>query len=103
VGRVDGRPVRCISARLQLEHHRGYEPDEIDYHDMQLLAEAFALEPPPEYGEPPGWIHRRRASVSRAVTLRTLDADRWHAPSGFVDALAKRRRSVIDRATRGLM
>lgn len=36
-GEVGGRLVRCVTADLQLAHHRGYEPDEADRHDVALL------------------------------------------------------------------
>jgi lincosamide nucleotidyltransferase A/C/D/E len=43
-GEIDGRRVPCISARLQLRHHRGYEWTEIDRADMTRLAQRFGLE-----------------------------------------------------------
>jgi lincosamide nucleotidyltransferase A/C/D/E len=48
VGRIGGADVPCISPALQLRHHLGYEPTERDRHDLQLLAETFGLELPPE-------------------------------------------------------
>jgi lincosamide nucleotidyltransferase A/C/D/E len=36
-GELGGRRVRCVTAELQLAHHRGYEPDEADDHDVALL------------------------------------------------------------------
>ena len=43
-GEIEDRPVRCISAELQLRHHRGYEWTENDRADMARLAELFGLE-----------------------------------------------------------
>jgi lincosamide nucleotidyltransferase A/C/D/E len=49
-GSVAGRPVGCLSAGLQVQHHRGYEPTATDRHDLRLLADAFGLSLPPPYG-----------------------------------------------------
>ena len=38
-GTIAGRPVRCITAALQRLHHRGYEPSDVDLHDLRLLDE----------------------------------------------------------------
>ncbi|MBI3973095.1 MAG: nucleotidyltransferase family protein [Chloroflexi bacterium] len=40
-GTIAGRPVRCITPELQLQHHLGHESDAIDRHGMRLLAERF--------------------------------------------------------------
>jgi lincosamide nucleotidyltransferase A/C/D/E len=45
-GTIAGRAVPCISARLQLRHHDGYEPTQRDLDDMLALAERFSLELP---------------------------------------------------------
>jgi lincosamide nucleotidyltransferase A/C/D/E len=37
VGSVNGRPVRCLSRDLQLRFHSGYELDENDRWDVDLL------------------------------------------------------------------
>jgi lincosamide nucleotidyltransferase A/C/D/E len=42
-GEVGGRRVRCISARLQVEHHRGYGWTPTDRADMTRLADRFGL------------------------------------------------------------
>ncbi len=42
-GRLLGRVVPCLTAQLQLEHHRGYEQRERDRVDMAALANAFEL------------------------------------------------------------
>ena len=36
-GRVGRRPVRCLSRDLQLRFHSGYELDDHDRHDIELL------------------------------------------------------------------
>jgi lincosamide nucleotidyltransferase A/C/D/E len=36
-GRVGRRPVRCLSRDLQLRFHTGYEGDDNDRHDIELL------------------------------------------------------------------
>lgn len=47
-GEIEGRPVPCITAELQLRHHLGYAWDENDRHDMELLAERFGVPLPPQ-------------------------------------------------------
>ena len=42
-GEIGGRRVPCVTAELQLAHHRGYEPNHADRHDVALL-EALAGE-----------------------------------------------------------
>jgi len=48
-GRLVGRVVPCLTAELQVEHHRGYEPRQRDRLDMAALAAAFGLELPDPY------------------------------------------------------
>ena len=36
-GRIDGREVGCLSAVRQAELHSGYEPRDVDRHDLALL------------------------------------------------------------------
>jgi lincosamide nucleotidyltransferase A/C/D/E len=48
-GVIAGRPVRCLTAELQLRHHLGYEPDETDRRDVRLLAALLRRDPPPPY------------------------------------------------------
>ena len=36
-GELDGRPIPCITAELQLAHHAAHEHDEADRHDVELL------------------------------------------------------------------
>ncbi len=40
-GTVGGRPVRCLSAAVQVLHHQGYEPQDKDHHDLRLLRDRF--------------------------------------------------------------
>ena len=49
-GTISGRPVRCTTPELQLRHHLGYEPDDVDRHDVGLLVQRFGLAAPPPYG-----------------------------------------------------
>jgi lincosamide nucleotidyltransferase A/C/D/E len=48
-GSIGGLNVRCLSPDLQLRFHQGYEPDEDDRHDVDLLCRHFRLELPREY------------------------------------------------------
>lgn len=48
-GRVEGRAVRCLTAELQIEHHRGYEPRDRDRIDLARLAAAYRLDLPEPY------------------------------------------------------
>lgn len=45
-GTVEGRKVRCLSASLQVKHHTGYEPADVDRHDLRLLSERLGVERP---------------------------------------------------------
>ena len=49
VGRVDGRPVPCLSAQEQLRLHSSYEPAEHDRRDVGLICEMFDLPLPVKY------------------------------------------------------
>lgn len=42
-GKVDGHELRCLTAEVQAECHYGYEPDDKDTHDMQLLHQVFGI------------------------------------------------------------
>ena len=48
-GEVAGRPVRCLTAELQVRHHLGYPPDDDDRHDLRLLADRFDVALPPGF------------------------------------------------------
>src|SRR5262249_33186431 len=48
-GSIGGYAVRCLNPELQLRFHVGYEPDEDDRHDVELLCRYFGLELPDEY------------------------------------------------------
>jgi lincosamide nucleotidyltransferase A/C/D/E len=48
-GIVEGREVKCLTARTQAECHYGYQPDEKDIHDMRLLSEHFKIKLYPPY------------------------------------------------------
>ena len=45
-GRVDERPVRCLSPTVQVLVHAGYELTQTDYRELYLLRERFGVEPP---------------------------------------------------------
>ncbi len=51
LGTVAGRPVRCLSADVQVLVHEGYELTEKDYQELYLLHERFGVELPPKYAE----------------------------------------------------
>ena len=51
LGQIEGQPVTCISAAVQVLCHDGYEPDDTDRHDMQLLADRFGVILPGPYRE----------------------------------------------------
>ena len=44
-GRIDGRTVPCLSARLQSELHSGYAPRMKDFKDREVLRTLVALAP----------------------------------------------------------
>jgi lincosamide nucleotidyltransferase A/C/D/E len=45
-GSVAGRPVRCLSAEVQVLVHAGYELTEKDYRELYLLRERFGVDLP---------------------------------------------------------
>ena len=47
-GTVGGRPVRCLSAEVQVLVHAGYELREKDYRELRLLRDRFGVELPDE-------------------------------------------------------
>jgi len=49
-GRVDGRPVACLPAGVQMLCHLSYDPDETDRRDMRLLAGSCGIILPAPYG-----------------------------------------------------
>jgi lincosamide nucleotidyltransferase A/C/D/E len=51
VGAIDGRAVRCLTPELLVRFHEGYEPRDIDRHDVAALALEFELPLPPPYGD----------------------------------------------------
>jgi hypothetical protein len=48
-GMINGRPVRCVTAELQVRHHLGYTTSDKDRADLRALADAF------DVAVPPGW------------------------------------------------
>jgi lincosamide nucleotidyltransferase A/C/D/E len=51
-GTVDGQPVRCLTAELQVRCHTGYQLREVDIHDMQALHHRFGVQLLPEHHQP---------------------------------------------------
>jgi SAM-dependent methyltransferase len=81
-GSIGGRPVRCISAEVQVLCHLGYEPKSKDIHDVLHLHRAFGIPLPAAYrcradptaGEEP--LERTRRSYDRIASrflARTCD------------------------------
>jgi lincosamide nucleotidyltransferase A/C/D/E len=64
-GMLDGRPVRCLSAPVQVALHCGYEPRPADVHDVTRLCARFGLELPVEY-RPRSRGGRRRQEIRLA-------------------------------------
>jgi lincosamide nucleotidyltransferase A/C/D/E len=50
-GSVAGRPVRCLSADVQVLVHAGYELTDKDHQELYLLHERFGVELPSKYAE----------------------------------------------------
>jgi lincosamide nucleotidyltransferase A/C/D/E len=48
-GTVAGRTVHCLTPELLLLHHRGYDPQAKDRHNVKLLCERFGLSAPAPY------------------------------------------------------
>ena len=52
-GTIGGRIVRCVSARLQIQFHEGYIPQDKDIIDCRRLADATGASLPERIGSPP--------------------------------------------------
>ena len=48
-GMIAGTPVQCEAAEWAVRWHTGYEPREVDRHDVPLLCERFGIELPPTF------------------------------------------------------
>jgi lincosamide nucleotidyltransferase A/C/D/E len=48
-GSLLGHAVPCLTAEMQIEHHRGYEPQAHDRADMTALGRTFGLDLPAPY------------------------------------------------------
>lgn len=55
VGRVADRPVRCLTAAVQVLCHLGYEPDDADRRDMAILRDRCGVVLPLPYGTQGEW------------------------------------------------
>lgn len=51
-GTIDGQPVRCLTAEVQVLCHAGYQLREVDFHDMQALHRRFGVRLLPEHHRP---------------------------------------------------
>lgn len=51
VGKINGHKVKCIASDWLVKFHTGYEVDENDYHDIQLLCKKFDIELPKDYNK----------------------------------------------------
>jgi lincosamide nucleotidyltransferase A/C/D/E len=50
-GSVAGRPIRCLTADVQVLVHDGYELTDKDYRELYLLHKRFGVELPSKYAE----------------------------------------------------
>jgi lincosamide nucleotidyltransferase A/C/D/E len=53
VGRVGGEHVRCLSPRVQMLVHGGYELSQKDHDEIRALHNRFGVDPPCGYSWPP--------------------------------------------------
>jgi lincosamide nucleotidyltransferase A/C/D/E len=52
VGRVGGKDVRCLSPRVQMLVHSGYELSKKDHDEIRALHDRFGVDPPRGYSWP---------------------------------------------------
>jgi lincosamide nucleotidyltransferase A/C/D/E len=52
VGRVGGKQVRCLSPRVQMLVHSGYELSRKDHDEIRALHDRFGVDPPRGYSWP---------------------------------------------------
>lgn len=52
-GLVSGCRVRCLTPRIQMLCHTGYEPHHASYEDVMALSRRFGVPVPAEYSGPP--------------------------------------------------
>ena len=48
-GTIEGNTVLCLTPKLLVLHHTGYEPQAKDRHNVRLLCERFGIEMPAGY------------------------------------------------------
>ena len=98
-GLIGDRPVRCISAEIQVLCHLGYEPKQKDVHDMGLLHRAFGTELPSRYRRlmPEGDSTGTAGRMTDVLEIRPYDV-RWAAE--FEDERARLRAALDTLAVR---
>jgi lincosamide nucleotidyltransferase A/C/D/E len=52
VGQVGGKHVRCLSPRVQMLVHSGYELSQKDHDEIRALHDRFGVDPPRGYSSP---------------------------------------------------
>jgi lincosamide nucleotidyltransferase A/C/D/E len=52
VGRIGGKQLRCLSPRVQMLVHRGYELSKKDHDEIRALHARFGVDPPRGYSWP---------------------------------------------------
>jgi lincosamide nucleotidyltransferase A/C/D/E len=116
-GTIGGRPVRCLSAELQVSFHLSHDWTEADEHDLRLLAESFedVHVPPPFWdvsqtrpvGRPPkaprvgalrdpGHEMEAEVAVSLIDALEAAGVQVWVDGGWGVDALLARQTRAHD-------
>lgn len=91
-GTILGRPVRCLSAAMQVLTHCGYEPDGDDRADMAVLAEVSGESLPPPYAELDDIVIRRPA-LTDVAAICVVRLRSWRAgyagimPQPVIDAI----------------
>jgi len=95
-GGILGRPVPCISAKIQLACHLGYEPDEKDLHDVHLLHARFGLPLPVPYDTtPPKPIAPDLRRQREEVVRRHMESENVHDFDSTIDTFGHPRYELI--------
>lgn len=64
VGQILGLPVPCITPELQVAWHQHEGFDDVDWQDMQHLADRFGLDLPERCLARPGFVHDKRKALN---------------------------------------